>query len=264
MRLWASGESNMNQGNSKITVIILAKNEEVRIGGCLKSVEWADECIVVDNDSTDKTAHIAKETGAIVLTVQTPADFASLRNMGRQKASGEWLLYIDADEKVTHELRKEIVDLVDSYTSGSSPVAYFIKRKNYYLGQEWPYQDKMERLFYKKALTRWEGKLHESPQVTGLVSELESPLVHNTHRTLEEMVSKTNEWSAIEADLRHQAHHPPIVWWRFIRVMLTSFNDSFFRQGGWRTGTRGWIESIFQAFSAFVTYAKLWELQQKR
>jgi hypothetical protein len=78
------------------------------------------------------------------------------------------------------------------------------------------------------------------------------------------MVTKTNEWSLEEAKLRFDAGHPPVVGWRLIRVMITGFWRSFISQGGWKAGTVGWIESIYQGFSMFITYAKLWELQQKK
>jgi hypothetical protein len=78
------------------------------------------------------------------------------------------------------------------------------------------------------------------------------------------MVQKTNSWSDIEARLRLEANHPPVSWWRIIRVMITGFVNSYFSQQGWRAGTVGFIESIYQAYSIFITYAKLWELQQKK
>jgi len=77
------------------------------------------------------------------------------------------------------------------------------------------------------------------------------------------MVAKTNEWSVVEARLRLDAHHPPVVWWRLVRVMITGFWESFVRNGGWRAGTVGFIESIYQGYSMFITYAKLWEMQVK-
>ncbi len=253
----------MNRKNSDISAIILAKNEEKRIGRCLESVEWVTERIVIDNGSTDQTALIAKQKSATVIRADATNNFAKLRNIGRDSAHEDWLLYVDADEEVTPRLKEEILRVVKDYRPGRSPVAYFLLRKNFYLGHPWPYRDKMERLFWKQGLVGWEGRLHESPRVTGAVGELRNPLVHNTHRTLEEMVEKTNEWSEIEADLRFRAGHPPIVWWRLFRVMMSSFWDSFIKQGGWRAGVTGWIESIFQAYSAFITYAKLWEMQQE-
>ena len=141
--------------------------------------------------------------------------------------------------------------------------AYVIPRKNYYLGSSWPSNDGMVRLIRKDSLIRWVGKVHEHAEIRGDVGRLRNHFLHDTHRTLEEMVAKTNEWSTVEAQLRYQHHHPLVSWWRLIRVMMTAFFDSFVSQGGWRAGTVGWIESVYQAFSIFVTYAKLWEMQQE-
>ena len=128
----------------------------------------------------------------------------------------------------------------------------------------WPGGEYILRLMKKDGTGQWYGELHESARVNGEIGRLHAPMLHDTHRTLEEMVAKTNEWSKVEAKLRFDAGHPPIVWWRFIRVMLTGFIDSFVTRGGWRVGAVGWIESIYQAFSMFITYAKLWELQNTK
>lgn len=247
----------MNQKN-KISVIIIAKNEATRISTCIEHAKWADEIIVVDNGSTDETIEIAEKMKVKVFK-QPGLNFSELRDYGAKVATGTWLLYIDADEWVTKELQKEIEEKIEETVS-----AYYIFRKNFYLGHIWPTKDKMIRLIRKDALVSWIGKVHEHPRIQGVIRDLREPLIHDTHRTLSEMVEKTNEWSEIEADLRMQAKHPQMSWWRFLRVMMTAFNDSFFKQQGWRAGITGWIESIYQAFSMFITYAKLWERQQKR
>lgn len=244
----------------KISAIIISRNEETRIAKCLSSLAWVDEIIVVDNGSIDSTREIAKEQGAIVILEGDVHDFAKLRNIGKENAHGEWLLYIDADEVVSPQLAKEMREAVSNQQSAIS--GYEIRRKNYYLGHPWPGDEYILRLMRKDALKEWYGELHESPRVKGEAGTLHAPLLHHTHRTLEEMVTKTNEWSEAEATLRLRAGHPPVVWWRFIRVMLTAFFDSFIWKSGWRAGVVGWIESIYQAFSIFITYAKLWELQQ--
>lgn len=245
----------------KISAIIIAKNEAPRIVACLTSVSWVDEIIVIDNGSADKTMDIAKKHGATVISSKEH-NFANLRNIGRDSARGEWILYVDADEVVTPQLVKEIKEVVSSQQSAIS--GYEIRRKNYYLDHPWPGGEYILRLMRKDALLEWYGPLHETARVKGEIGKLNTPILHNTHRTLEEMVAKTNVWSEADARLRFNAGHPPVVWWRFIRVMLTAFFDSFIRQGGWKAGTVGWIESIYQAFSIFITYAKLWELQQKK
>lgn len=251
----------MENGNSKISAIVITYNEAQRIEECLGSLAFVSEIVVVDNGSTDQTVSLAKKQQARVFLEKTK-NFSKLRNLGWQKAKNDWLLYVDADERITPKLATEIQNTVRSFSAETSPHGYFIKRRNFYLGHEWPYQDKLERLFWKKSLIGWYGKLHETARIKGSVGIVSEPLLHYTHRTLEEMVEKTNQWSTTEAELRLAVNHPPVAGWRFLRVMATGFWDSFVKQGGWRAGTVGWIESIYQGFSLFITYAKLWELQQ--
>jgi glycosyltransferase involved in cell wall biosynthesis len=242
-----------------ISVVILTKNEEPRIKDCIRSVIWADEIIVIDNGSRDKTVEIAKGLGAFVF-VSKEKNFSRLRELGSEKSKNPWIFYLDADEIVSDQLHKEIVVILEKFDPHNSPVGYTISRTNMYLGfVKWPVKDSMMRLFYKKSLIGWSGTLHETAVISGTSGFLREPLIHHTHRSLEEMVAKTNEWSETEAGLRYEAHHPPIVPWRIIRVMITAFWDSYIRQ---KAGTGGLIESIYQAFSIYVTYAKLWEKQQ--
>lgn len=245
---------------NKITAIIIAKNEEDLIVDCLESVEFCDQIIVVDNGSTDRTAEVAKKHKAEVFGIKTD-DFSKMRNFGLSKAKGEWVFYIDADERVTPELADEIHSKI---SNEKEKTAFKLKRKNFYYGNhEWPYVEHLERLFSKKFLKEWKGELHESPVFDGELGELEGFLYHYTHRNLSQMVKKTIEWSKIEAELRFKAGHPKMTWWRFPRVMLSAFWDSYIRQSGWKAGSVGIIESMYQAFSIFVTYARLWELQIK-
>lgn len=244
---------------ANISTVIIAKNEEDRIARCIKSLEFCDEIIVIDNLSTDNTEKIAKQHGAKVISHGTP-DYSAARNLGLENSSSEWILYVDADEVVSEELATEIKKSVSRNSDFS---AFRIQRQNFYLGDNpWPKIEKFERLFRKKTLKGWYGKVHESPKVNGEIGDISGLLYHYTHRTIEEMVEKTLVWSRIEAELRHNARHPEVVWWRFPRVMATAFFNSYISQGGWKVGIVGIIESIYQAFSAYITYARLWELQK--
>lgn len=247
----------------KLSIIIIAKNAESEIADAVSSVDFTDEVIVIDNGSTDRTIEIAKYLKAKVFSYEVQ-DFSKLRNFGLEKAKGEWILYIDTDERVSKELRDEIERRISSQNLHMRNLrGFYIKRKNYYLGNnEWPYIEKIERLFRKDALKGWRGKLHESPIIDGEFGELDGYLLHYTHRDLTLMLKKTIEWSKIEAELRFKAGHPKMTWWRFLRVMTTAFFDSYIRQGGWKVGAVGLIESIYQAFSIFITYARLWEIQK--
>lgn len=245
-----------------ISGIVITQNVENIIADCLDSLSFCDEIIVVDNKSEDRTKDVAKKMGAKV-SEYAQEDFSKLRNFGLKIALGEWILYVDADERVTPELASSIKHQVLSIENNNFS-AFRIKRKNFYFGNhEWPYIEHLERLIRKDKLEGWYGKLHESPRIKGEVGDLDGYLLHYTHRNLSSMLEKTIEWSKIEADLRYKSGHPKMTWWRFPRVMLTAFFDSYVRQGGWKTGTAGLIESMYQSFSIFVTYARLWEMQEK-
>ncbi|MBI5452865.1 glycosyltransferase family 2 protein, partial [Candidatus Gottesmanbacteria bacterium] len=244
----------------KISAIIITRNEEENIEKCIESLSFVDEVIVVDNDSKDDTTKIAQKLGAKIY--QVPGlDFSYLRNVGKEKAKGEWLLYIDADERVQEELAKELMERINNNPQDFSH--FKLSRQNYYFHKLWPKREQMIRLMKKEALVGWQGSLHESPLVCGKLGKLVSPLLHYTHNDLSSMVNKTNQWSDIEATLRYKSNHPKLSWWRFFRIMMWAFWRSYISERGWQVGTAGLIESIYQAFSIFITYAKLWELQNK-
>lgn len=244
-----------------LTAVIIAKNEEEMIAPALDSVSFAQEIIVVDNSSTDATAEIAKKKGARVISIDTK-DFSKLREAPLKKIKTEYILYIDADERVSKELEDEIIKIIHENAHLS---AYRIPRQNYFLGNHlWPQTEYLARLFRRSSLKGWRGDLHETAIFEGQSGQLLSPILHYTHRDFSSMVDKTNKWSVIEARLRFDAGHPPVVWWRFPRVMLQAFSNSYITQSGWKAGAVGLMESMFQAFSIFITYAKLWELQQDK
>jgi glycosyltransferase involved in cell wall biosynthesis len=245
---------------SNIAAVVIARNEEERIRECIENLSFCKEVILVNNGSEDKTAQIAESLGAKVVDFES-SDFSELRNFGLKQVTSEWILYVDADEMPDEELKKELKKASNSEDYNS----YFIKRKNYYLGNnEWPYVEKIKRLFKKDKLEGWFGQLHESPKIEGKAGELAGFLIHKTHRSLEEMVNKTNVWSETEAMLRFNAGHPKMSWWRFFRVMFSAFVNSYIFQKGYKAKTAGLVESMYQTFSIFITYAKLWELQQEK
>jgi len=288
---------------NKLSVLILTKNEEANIVACLESIrQLADEIIIVDDFSEDRTLDIIKNYGSTPLTIlsqskdnskwtrskiASPAwggikifqralnnNFAEQRNYGLEKATGEWVLYVDADERITNSLRENIKYQIDaikdrySRLAGSSIKyqnisAYKLKRKNFYYGKhEWPKIERLERLFKKDKLKGWQGELHESPVIDGDINELEGYLLHYTHQDLSSMLDNTIKWSEIEANLRLKTDHPKMTWWRFPRVMITEFFNYYIGQKGWKLRIIGLIESLYQSFSIFITYARLWEKQK--
>lgn len=246
----------------KISAVIIAKNEQEAISDALESLDWVDEIILVDTGSNDKTIEIAERHKAKVFKTQG-GNFSDWRNLGAEKATGDWLLYLDADERITPLLRSEIKRVLQD----SGALAFAIPRKNILLGHAMRWggwsPDYVVRLIKKDALKGWEGELHEQPRIEAEIRKLTQSLVHITHTSLSEMVEKTNYWSEIEARLLFESGHPPMAWWRFITIALREFWFRGVTKLGFLDGPIGIIEVIYQIFNRLIVYAKLWELQQK-
>ncbi len=247
----------------KLSVVILTKNEEGLIKTCLESVKWADEIIIIDGGSTDKTLEIAKKYTSRI-TFGLDEDFAVRRNKGMEEAKGEWVLYIDCDERVLQPLKEEIEEILKN--GGSS--AYAISRKNIIFGREvnyGPYKnDWMIRLFKKDEFVTWVGKVHEYAKFKGKLSYIKNPLLHLTHRDIDQIVLKSLAWSKIDAKLKLESNHPSMSGWRFIRILITELIKQGIQRRGFFNGTVGVMDSILQAFSMFITYVRLWQMQNTK
>ncbi len=248
-----------------ISGIVIARNEEKMIEECLESLEWVDELIVIDNGSEDRTSYLAKKDGAKVFEYKKAANqgsFSKIREFSLSKAKGEWVLFVDADERVTPELKREILEKIENLNGFS---AFAIPRRNNLLGHEmhwggwWP--DYVLRLLRKDKLKGYQGELHEQPVVEGEIGKLRNPFIHVTHRSLSEMIEKTNKWSEIEAKLMFDASHPPMNIVRFGTAVIREFWYRAVLKLGFLDGPIGIIEIIYQCFSRFISYAKLWEMQ---
>lgn len=227
------------------TIVLVGGNyDRDLLKKCLDSLNWADEIIKLD-------------------TNDLKGNFADWRNLGAKKARSNWLFYVDADEEVTPALKKMILQVVgsDEFT------AYAVPRRNIFLGHEMHWggwsPDFVVRLIKKDKLKSWRGELHEQPEIEGTICHLKEPLIHVSHRSLSEMVEKTNKWSEIEAKLLYDSGHPKMNIFRFFSA---GFREVWYRgviKLGFLDGTVGVIEIIYQTFSRLITYSKLWELQLK-
>lgn len=245
-----------------LSVVIIAKNEAKMIKTCLDSVKWVDEIVVIDNQSTDETSKIAeKYTKKIYIT--DVDSFSGKREFALDKVEGDWILFVDADERVLAPLREEIEKLIHSEPDES---AWAIPRRNVIFGQEvkyaafWP--DYVIRLFKKNRLKGYQGEVHEQPVFDGKLAHLKNPFLHLTHRDVESVMLKSLSWSKIDAKLRLDADHPPMSGWRFLRILFTELFEQGIRRRGFFHGTVGVIDSLLQVFSLVLTYMRLWEMQQ--
>jgi glycosyltransferase involved in cell wall biosynthesis len=245
-----------------VTAIIPCKNEEANIAAAIQAVSWADEILVVDSYSTDRTVAIAKELGVKVL--QRPFDtHARQKNWAIDQAAHNWIFLLDADERVPLLLSVEIKNLL--HNQQNTQVAYWIGRQNYFMGQQvrysgWQY-DKVIRLFRRDQCHYPEVQVHEEIKANGPVGHLKNKLLHHTYRGLRQYLEKWDYYTWLSAkDRSHQTtrvtlYHlglKPIV--RFLRHYI------WFR--GFLDGKVGFIISYMAAVSVFMRYLKLWRLQE--
>lgn len=257
------GESTApNPKRQTIAAIIITKNEEGMIANCISSVRFADEIVVVDTGSADKTIEIARREGAVVIEMKS-GNFSTWRNEAKNSTAADWLLYIDADERVTPALRKELSIAVEK----TSLSGFELSRKNIHFGKWMEHggweQDNPLRLFKREALVRWDGLIHEHAVISGNIGRLQSPLVHLTHRSIRDGLLKSHSWIDLEAKLLVESGLTPVTTRTLLRKSGAEFFRRYVARKGWQDGIEGFIESMQQAINRFFVYARVWELQQK-
>ncbi len=246
-----------------ISVVVLTLNEEAVLAACLESVKWAEEIIIIDQGSSDKTLEIAKKYTDKIF-VEKDESFAVRRNLGTEKSSGDWVLHIDADERVLGDFKHEILEL----TKSTRYSAFAIRRLNIIFGTEVHYgpysRDLMIRMVRRNAFIGWEGKVHEHLTFNGELGYFTNYVLHLTHRDLDHFVLKSLEWSKTDAKLRLDAGHPPMSGWRFLRILITETYNQGIKRKGFFGGTVGMIDSMLQVFFLYMSYVRLWQLQQPK
>lgn len=249
---------------NKISVVISAFNEEKNIERCLKSLSFADEIIVVDNSSSDKTAELSKKyTKKIFTQKNNPMQIDLQKNFGFEKAASEWILSIDADEEVSKELAKEIkivVDRVDNSVNG-----YWIPRQNIIFNKVinnsgW-FPDPQLRLFRKGKGSFIKAHVHEPIKLEGESAYLNQVLIHHHYENISEFLKKTiNNYAPSEAE-EYMNKGYVFSYFDAIRFPLKEFLNRFFARKGYRDGFHGLMLSFLMAFYHFLIFAFLWEKQ---
>ncbi len=250
----------------KLSTLILAKNEEEMIEDCLSQLSFADEIIILDQNSTDKTVAIANKFTDKVFSSKSEALDES-RNELAQKAKGEWLLYVDADERLTPELVNEIKSIVNGSGKAGSNVtaAYYIPRRNFILGKWlkhggwWP--DYVPRLFKRENFPGWQGAIHESPKVNGKAGRLNSPINHLTARSMDLMLTKSAKWAKLEAELYAKSNAPKVSQIKVLKFSLKEFVRRYFIKLGFLDGKVGFMAAAYQALHNAMILTYLWEIQ---
>lgn len=246
---------------TKLALLILTYNEEKNIAACIQSAPIADEIIVIDSGSTDQTAAIAIRLGAKVITRPMAEDgFAGQRNFALTQTAADWVLYLDADERLTPELNAEIRDaMLSDYVC-----AYEILRVNVVFGQvirHGGHSPDYSLRLYPRTGIRWEGKVHEKALVTLPIKQLQQHMLHYTYTEWDRYFFKFNQYTTMMAEQMQQKGKQA----KFSDIILRpcfAFIRYYILKSGWRDGKMGLIMALLHAFYTMTKYLKLDYLQK--
>ncbi len=249
----------------KLTVTIITLNEAERIRPCLESVKWADEIVVLDSFSTDDTAAICREYTDRVYQERLPST-AARRAAAQDKATHEWVLALDADERVPPALAQEIQELLAS-PDLNRYAAYSIPRVTFCLGRwirhgSW-YPNRQVRLCRKSLTTYYDNTPHDVTVVDGPVGKLKNDLEHRQPSSLQAQIDKLDRYSTIFAEVQHERGTKVGAASILLRPPYRFFRNYVLKRG-FLDGVPGLIIAMLGATSAFLKYAKLWERNQTR
>ncbi len=245
----------------RLSVIVITRNEAANIRAALESVRWADELVVVDSGSTDDTVRIARDLADRVV-VHGWVGYGPQKNHAARLAAHDWILSLDADERVTPSLAREIRTLLDSEPAARG---YRLPRVTRYLGRwirstDW-YPDPQLRLYDRRA-ARWNNRLvHESVAVDGPVGRLQGELEHQAYRDVSHHLQTIDRYTTLAARQMHREGRRA-DWIDLALRPPAAFLRNYVVRGGLRDGARGLIVSTLNAGYVLLKFVKLWELQR--
>lgn len=242
-----------------LSVVILTHNSEKTLASALDSVAFSDDIVVVDDGSTDATAAIvARYPAARLISRPLADDFAAQRNFGASRTKHGWVLFLDHDEVVPPELRKEIEDAVRHPVKNG----YLFRRHDVLWGQTVRHGEigtvRLLRLA-DKTKGIWVRPVHEVWQIEGPVGSFRTPLLHYPHPTVMEFLAEINRYSTSNARHLYSAH-VPIPAWQIVAYPAAKFLQNYVLRQGFRDGTRGAIVALLMSLHSFLTRAKGWLL----
>lgn len=252
---------------SPLTAVILTKNEALTIERCIKSLDFVEEVLVIDDASEDDTVLVAKKLGVKVLSRCLNEDFSAQRTYGLENACHDWVLFVDADEEVTKELKEEVIRVVEEGSPLPCKSVYKIKRRDFFWGTELKHGEtqKVRRhglvRLMKKDSGQWKGKVHEEFIATKPVGTLSGFLNHYPHQTLKEFIREINYYSTFRAKELLRAHKSANTF-QVIMYPLTKFFLTYFIYLGFLDGPAGFAYSFFMSFHSFLVRAKLYQYSQ--
>ncbi|OGH53681.1 MAG: hypothetical protein A3G15_03075 [Candidatus Levybacteria bacterium RIFCSPLOWO2_12_FULL_40_10] len=258
----------------KLSVVILTKNEENNILDCVESVSGLSEIIIVDDYSEDRTLELIKnlnKRNVKIFRNHLNSDFSKQRNFGLSLAKNEWVLFLDADERLSEDLASEIsnFEFPPRLRSGraipNDIKGFYIKRRDIIWGRKLNYGEtgdiKLLRLA-RKGEGKWVGRVHETWEIKGRVGQLEHELLHYPHQTILEFLEEINYYSTIRAE--ELAQDGERVWaLSIILYPKAKFVLNYFLKLGFLDGLAGLVVALMMSFHSFLVRGKLWLIQNR-
>ncbi len=254
----------------KLSVALATFNEEANLGSCLESVkDLAEEIVVVDGSSSDRTVEIARSFGAKVTVAENEPIFHINKEKAIDECHGEWILQLDADETVTPELAGEIKEVIGKNLP--EPAAFWIKRRKMFLGR-WvrkggQYPDPVIRLFKKGKAFLPCKSVHEQMEVSGQTGSLQNPLIHLPNSSFASYLTKDNRYSTLTA-LEMADKKVPLNFWSFLKYLIWEPNRIFFsiylRHRGFLDGFPGFVFACYSGLHWVSAYIKYWEMNKTK
>ena len=245
----------------KLSVVVITLNEERNIERSLRSVQWADEIVVVDAFSVDRTVEICKKLNARVIQRKWEG-FAAQKQFAVSAASHSWVFVLDADEELSPELGGELRSTLASHALADG---YRVNRKSFFLGQWMRYggwfPDGQIRLFRRSAGHISQRPVHEGVEVKGTVGLLANPLYHYTYHSIEQYLSKLNTYTSLDVSNKLLETPGNVRWYNFFLNPVSVFLRMYVALGGFRDGFRGFLLAVYSSLYKLLLYAKLWEYQ---
>jgi len=239
-----------------LSIVVLTHNDEEHIVDCLELLKFADELIVVDDESTDRTVELAKGFTNKVFSRPLNGNFSNQRNFALNNTHGQWVLFIDSDEFVSEKLKNEIIAQINS--KGVS--GFYLRRIDFMWGRKILHGEVGEVRLLRLARRdsgKWHGKVHEEWKIEGNTSVLVHPLIHSPHQSVKEFISEVDSYSSIRANELFEES----VSSNFVSIIfypLIKFLQNYFWRKGYKDGVAGFLYAMIMSFHSFLVRSKLY------